>query len=312
MLRSCLDPSALDTIGIHPPAAHDTGMSSPNILARAQTAPFVQQTHPAALVRSPTNYIHRDRHAVPPSILAQNRELLGITERPQAMACDEARHNFSQHLWSESPDRGHIENGQSTMAVVSPPPVIRRQTTFTKLGETARKSGRNVKRKLSRVISWKRRDSGNEDETTSPPSPPKVQKRRLRSGTSAAESRDTLLHDEQDPSRNAWEDAVAFGSYTLNAQHRPSHYEPLQLDLSKVRRISTHPGDWEVSPQTRLRLSVEYHSEHALSSPDCFPHENFMENSLLWAPAREKLEECVRKPWVVQHRFEKIQREIHR
>lgn len=136
----------------------------------------------------------------------------------------------------------------------------------------------------------------------------------LRNGSEKTESRATLLSDGQVDSGTAWEEDTAIGtsSYTFAKTHQPPGNipGPLQLDLSNVQRIAANPSDWQASPQTLMRLSLEYHNELAIASPDLCPHENFMEDQELWEGSRRRLELLARRPELVGERFERIHREL--
>lgn len=283
----------------------------PAMRGRALTAPIVPNAHEIGLGRSLTNYAafcNRDRHAVPPSVLAQNQQLLsGIPDRPRLTTHDAERYNTDITESGSSEDL-HIETSQGTVHEI---PLSRRRSTFHAMSENARKTGSKVKRKISKVVPGRRKDSArqDEDEQTSPPNKaPRLYPERENQDY---ESRSALLRDEQ-PSAQFYEenagDTTSF--YTVDEPY-PSSEDELSGKPSSPHRATADTEFGAVLTRAAARrvcmqTSVEFYNQHAIDSPDNMPHQSFAGDPWL----AERLEKIANNPELVAARFDRIYRRL--
>lgn len=280
----------------------------PSTRTRALTAPVVQSPIEVEYNHSTTNHrpsFIRDRHAVPPSILAQNRELLGQAH-PPPVACNEEHHTCTYTLDSDSSESSHIEYGEVTVMVPQPMPQPRRRSTLESLSKTVCETGKNAKRRISKVIPWRRKDSAKENEIASPPS--KALRIDLGRGSQALESSAALLDDNQiSPSQTSWHDALSPPSpYTLDHAQRTPPNEASQ-ELLVLHRVSRNSEVPNATPRALMQESVEFSNQYwAAGSPEWQPHQCFMENPELWEQSAKRLDYIARSPQAVAARFDRI------
>lgn len=283
-------------------------MSAP-IRARALTAPIASNQLAMEFARPLTNdmaSLTRDHHADPPSIVAQNRELSGLSAPPRARTatCTE-EHACTHACVPDSSDSEHRACSEGTVVTSSRPG---RRSTMNRLTEAARDTTRVAKRKLSKVIPWRRKDSTTkEDDNASPPN--KASRRRLGGGIQAHGSRESLLDDGQE-SLTA-DDGSSESSVDLPTPDMLDHvlqlppHEGSPASLSLKRSIANALSEGAI-PQPSMQDTVEFYNQRAHRSADQLPHTHLMHNPERWAKAVAELEEYSRDPRLVERRFDQL------
>lgn len=222
--------------------------------------------------------------------------------------CYSDHHPCADPFDSDSSDSGHVEYSEGTIAILAAP---RRRSTLSRWTDTARNTTKVAKRKLSKVISFRRKDSTNEqDEDSSTAikalrmSPDRVSRIHVSGAELAShdpQQQPSMCRDEQR------EDHLPI--ITHHQLDNPPPYEAYRDSWPLGRTIHNAPSESDI-PQTSLQESVDFYSKRARPSPEEMPHECFMQNSTLWVRAAARLERFAGDPELVESRFDRIYEEM--